>query len=279
MTNLVAGRVLGGVLFDLDDVLVPFHTPAAWQWAWHPQGPLVPERKMRSVLRRSLKLWDRRRWQGLTGALPPADVTALEGHLGTTLGEIAGHALPSEETAAVVRRLLHPTGEVERYPDVMPALQRLRAVGLKLGVATPLPRESASWLLRRVGAGDLEIAGAGDPPGPGVPDKAAFRSAAEHLGVPAKELVYVGDLLWSDVRAAHRAGLVGILLDRTETWPHAQSGRIRTLDELERALASLEEPSVPAGPGPSEPQAPAPDVDPPNVYTAGPGARPVDGGS
>lgn len=231
-----AGEV-EAVLFDLDDVLVPFHTPGLWQWAWRPQGPVLGERKVRAAVRRALRAWDRRRWMGLTGKAPVADLGALREHLAETLWTIAGHPLPAPETEAVVRRILRPAGDVERYPDVAPALDRLRALGLAVGIVTPLPAESARWLLHRTGLEERLLLAAGDPGSPLVPDRAAFRAAAERLGVKASRCAFVGDLFWSDVRAAARAGLPAVLLDRREAWPKVLSGRMTTLDALEATFA------------------------------------------
>ena len=231
-----AGEV-DAVLFDLDDVLVPFHTPAMWQWAWRPQGPLLGERRIRAAVRRSLKAWDRRRWQGLTGKAPPADAAALREHLAHTLWTIAGHPLPDPETEAVVRRMLRPSGEVERFPDVGRALERLRSLGIRIGTLTPLPSESARWLLHRTGLADSLLLGAGDPGSTTVPDRAAFRAAAERIGVPSGRIAFVGDLFWSDVRAAARAGMAAVLLDRHDLWPKVSAGRLTTLDTLEATLA------------------------------------------
>ncbi|HEY1198566.1 MAG TPA: hypothetical protein VGG32_07560, partial [Thermoplasmata archaeon] len=72
MTLSYGPHEVDAVLLDLDDVLVPFQTPAAWQWAWRPQGPVLGERRVKAAVRRALKAWDRRRWQGLTGKAPPA---------------------------------------------------------------------------------------------------------------------------------------------------------------------------------------------------------------
>jgi FMN phosphatase YigB (HAD superfamily) len=224
------------VLFDLDDVLVPFLTPRAWQWAWRPQGPILGERRVRAAVRRSLRVWDRRRWLGLTGKAPAADLAALRRHLAETLWEVAGHPLPPEETEAVVRRLLHPSGELETYGDVAGGLRRLRELGVEAGVVTPLPLESARWLLRRSGLPEALLVGAGDGPAAVAPDRAAFRAAVERFHVPARTAAFVGDLFWSDVHAAHRAGLIGVLLDRHDAWPKVQAGRMTTLDALEETL-------------------------------------------
>ncbi len=231
-------RSVEAVVLDLDDVLVPFHTVRAWQWAWRPQGPLLGERRAQTALRRSLHAWDHRRWLGVTGKAPPADETALREHLRETLLALAGHVVPADEAEAVVRRVLRPSGEVERYPDVAPALERLARIPVKLGVLTPLPGESAVWLLKRVGLREELLLGAGGPSGPAVPAREAFRAAVERLGVSPGQTVFVGDLYWSDVRAAHRAGLRGLLLDRHGAWPHVQAGRITSLEQLEAGLAA-----------------------------------------
>ncbi len=246
------------VLFDLDDVLVPFHTPAMWQWAWRPQGPLLGERRVHAAVRRSLKAWDRRRWQGLTGKAPPADLPALRHHLAETLWAIAGHPLPEAETEAVVRRVLRPAGEVERYGDAARALARLRASGVRVGVLTPLPSDTARWLLHRSGLVEDLLVASGDPGAPVPPDRAAFRAAAERLATPFSRVAFVGDLFWSDVRAAARAGLASVLLDRHEIWPKVLSGRMTSLDALEPTLApgkplTAEENADGTGTGPSSP--------------------------
>ena len=238
MTPSSADRTVEAVLFDLDDVLVPFHTVRAWQWAWHPQGPVLGERRVLTALRRSLHAWDRRRWLGLTGRAPPADLTALHEHLASTLRAIAGHAVAPAESDAVVRRMLRPAAEVERFPDVAPALARLGQAGIRVGCLTPLPRESAAWLLHRLGLPETLLLGTGDAPGPVVPAREAFRAAVDKLGVPPSRAAFVGDLFWSDVRAAQRAGLLGVLLDRAGGWPHVSVGRLTGLDGLEELLKS-----------------------------------------
>lgn len=238
MTLKYGAQEIEAVLFDLDDVLVPFQTPAAWQWAWRPQGPVLGDRRVKVAVRRALKAWDRRRWLGLTGKAPPADLAALREHLANTLAMVAGHPLPPAETEAVVRRFLHPAGEVEKYEDVARTLDRLRAENVRFGTVTPLPSESARWLLHRCGLSETPLLGTGDGPGLAVPDRGAFRSAVEALGVSVDRVAYVGDLFWSDVRAAARAGLASVLLDRRDAWPKVVTGRLTSLDTLESTLTA-----------------------------------------
>jgi putative hydrolase of the HAD superfamily len=253
VTTTSGERTVEAVVFDLDDVLVPFSTVRAWQWAWRPQGPVLGERHVQTAVRRAQHAWDRRRWSGLTGKAPPADLAALREHLGATLRAIAGHAVAAAESEAVIRRILRPAAEVEQFADVAPALQRLGRSGIKVGILTPLPLESARWLTHRVGLADGLLLGSGDPPGPSVPAREAFRAALDKLGASPERSAFVGDLYWSDVRAAQRAGLAGILLDRNGAWPHLRAGRITTLEGLDAALvarAPEDAAAPPAPPGP-----------------------------
>lgn len=236
MTLSFGDRPVEAVVFDLDDVLVPFQTVRAWQWAWRPQGPVLGERKVGSVLRTRLRAWDRRRWQGVTGQAPPVGVDSFKEHLAETLRALAGHTVPVEESEAVVRRFLRPAGEIERYADAVPTLARLEASSVKVGVLTHLAAEPAAWILRRAGIPERYLLGTGGAEGPMLPDAGAFRGACERLGVAAGRTVFVGDLLWSDVHAAHRAGLLPILLDRHDAWPDVQADRTPSLGALEERL-------------------------------------------
>ncbi len=236
------------VLLDLDDVLVPFHTTHAWQWAWHPQGPALGERKVTAALRRSLHAWDRRRWEGVAGRAPPCDLDALKAHLATTLHAIAGRALPPEETDAVVRRVLRPAGEIERFSDVAPFLARLGAAGIRVGVVTPLPADSARWLVRRIGLPEAIVVASDDGSARPLPDRDAFRAAVARVGAAPATTVFVGDLYWSDVRAAHRAGLTAVLLDRRDFAPQVEGARRTTLEGFTPTVAAS------GDPGPAEPE-------------------------
>lgn len=240
---------LTGVLLDLDDTLLPWQTLPHWQWAWRPRGPLLSERHSMAALHRSLHAWDRRRWQGLVGEAPPVDATAYRDHLIATLTEIAGHSLPPEEVTAVVQRFLKPAGEVETFPDVVPALAHLASADVRVGVTTTLPAEAARYALHRAGLGDLRVVATGDQPGPGLPAPAAYRAAAQAIDRKPKQVLFLGDLFWSDVRAATRAGLHAVLVDRRDWSPRVLARRIRSLAEVGGLLAGVPAASPETGPG------------------------------
>jgi FMN phosphatase YigB (HAD superfamily) len=244
------------VIFDLDDTLVPWQTIAHWQWAWRPRGPVLSERHARAALRRQLHLWDRRRWQALVDRAPPPDVASYRTFLEETLAALAGHTLPDAETHAVVDRFLKPAHEAESFRDAFPAVRALEERHLKVGVVTELPAENARLALRRAGLPEALLLLAGDAPDPRPPLSPGFREAAKRLGARPSETWFVGDLFWSDVRAAARGGLRSVLIDRAGLAEQVLETRIRSLAELPALLDAPPEPS-PAVPSSDDGPAPA----------------------
>lgn len=100
------------------------------------------------------------------------------------------------------------------FPDVLPALEALRARGLVMGAvsnwAWQLPE-----LLVGVGIGrflDFVAASARvgfDKPHPGI-----FRWALDRAGIPPESVVHVGDHLDADVAGARSVGIDAVLVDR-----------------------------------------------------------------
>lgn len=233
---------LRAVLWDFDDTVVPIHTLDRWQWAWKPQGPRLNERHARAAIREGLRRWDRRRWQGLVGEAPPVDAAAYRDSLREMLFAIAGRPLPEAETEAVLARFPKYPGPIEPYPDVRPCLDALRQRGLRMailvGVGAPRARDTLTQLRITELVPDLLGEGAD---GPMPPAAAAFRAACARLEVAGGDTAFVGDLFWSDARAAHRAGLQGVLLDRNDWWSRLESVRIRSLAELPGLIESHQE--------------------------------------
>lgn len=220
------------VLFDLDDTLVPWQTVAHWQWAWRPMGPVLSERRTNAAIHRAVHEWDRRRWAGVVGTSAPADAVAYREFVAATLTEVAGHALPPAESDAVVGRFLKPAGEIETYADVAPAIREIEAIGCTVAVCAAMGETAARHALARAGLGRLKLVATADGPAPVVPAPAAFRAIAKGLALKPAEVLFVGDLFWSDVRAAGRAGLATVLLDRHDWSARALGPRVRSLGDL-----------------------------------------------
>ncbi|HEV2316008.1 MAG TPA: HAD family hydrolase [Thermoplasmata archaeon] len=241
------------MIFNVEETIVPFHTADRWQWAWKPQGPVLAARHLQAALKRGIRAWDRRRWAGLTGAEPPVGEPEYRQYLREVLWAIADRRLSDAETEAVVDRFLKAPVARDPPPDLAPTLQRLRREGMRVAVLGERPGPLATEELRRSGslANFDHVAGAkSDAPWP--PRKEAFRGACAELGLHPKEVVFVGHLFWSEVRAAHRAGLSAYLLDRNDWWPKVSERRVRALTDLPASFEAPPDPAVPpevGGPG------------------------------
>jgi putative hydrolase of the HAD superfamily len=101
------------------------------------------------------------------------------------------------------------------YPDAVECLTRLRG-HVRVAILTNGDQDQQQDKIRRTGLADLiETVIASSSLGAAKPDGAAFTLAADRLGVRPDEVAYVGDRLDVDARAATRAGMRGIWLDRS----------------------------------------------------------------
>ncbi|HKS59615.1 MAG TPA: HAD family hydrolase [Thermoplasmata archaeon] len=229
----VDGSLPQAVLFALDDVLLPRQTSARWQWAWRPQGPLLPDRHLRPAIKRAVQTWDRTRWEGLGAeAGSPAGIDYRE-LLRGVLGSIAGHPLPATEVEAVVDRFPRFPDEAGPFPDVVPFLQWLGQHKVRFGVLADRPGEQLTEAIRRAGILPLlpnVFGGGASDPKPPLPE--SFRAACRGLEARPAETLYVAGLFWSEYRSARRAGLDAVLMDRSGWWERVQAPRIRSLSEL-----------------------------------------------
>jgi putative hydrolase of the HAD superfamily len=142
------------------------------------------------------------------------------------LGADAAELLPSLTDAV----------SFQAYPDVLPALDRLGVLGLRLGVVSNWD-VSLPGVLDRLGLRDrfaviVHSAGAGVQ----KPDPAIFALALARMGVEPGEAVHVGDDARADVEGAHAAGLRAVLLDREGG---ARGGALSSLSELPARILNL----------------------------------------
>ncbi|MEV8323388.1 HAD family hydrolase [Kitasatospora sp. NPDC056731] len=104
-------------------------------------------------------------------------------------------------------------GEEDLYPDVRPALARLRADGLWLAIAGN-QTVRAGVILRRLFSADVDLIGTSDDWGASKPDPAFFERVAAVVPAGPDEILYVGDRLDYDVLPAARAGMQTALIRR-----------------------------------------------------------------
>jgi putative hydrolase of the HAD superfamily len=122
------------------------------------------------------------------------------------------------------------------FPDVRPALERLHAAGLTLGVVSNF-EEWLERLLESLGlTGFFEVRVISGVEGVEKPNPRIFRLALERAGAEPEQSVYVGDHPTVDIEGAEAIGMLGILLDRRGRHPDHPGNRITTLDDLDSAL-------------------------------------------
>lgn len=185
-----------------------------------------------------------------------ADWTQLaRGHEAGTLQLLANHLLTSEDEeieryAAYCAALLDALGlgnagldaheiarqivttiGIEPFPDARPALERLHAQELTLGVISngwpSLDRQLCAVDLRRYF--DLLIVSA--HVGSRKPETRIFDYALEQLGVAAEAVLLVDDAP-ENIVAAHAIGMQGVVVARTGA-PPDDLPWVRSLDELD----------------------------------------------
>jgi len=142
----------------------------------------------------------------------------------------------SDATAAALAELhaYHTASNLWEYvpPDVVPALEALRARGLRLVVVsnangTLLAHMDRLGLTERF---DCILDSADE--GVEKPDPRFFEIALARSGARKDTTIHVGDLYHVDVMGARSAGLRGVLLDEANLRPDADCARVHSLDEL-----------------------------------------------
>ncbi|SRR5712692_1742387 len=153
----------------------------------------------------------------------------------------AGVAL-SEATDAALAELgtYHAAHNLwELVPDdVPPALDRLRALGLRLVVVSNANGTLKSMLARLGLDHRFDVLLDSHDEGVEKPDPRLFRLALDRAGARPETTVHVGDLYHVDVVGARAAGLRAILLDAAGLYEAYDCPRVRTLGELAERLAA-----------------------------------------
>jgi 2-haloacid dehalogenase len=134
-------------------------------------------------------------------------------------------------------------GSMPAFIEAPSALERLRGVGLRLGVLTQSSVESAEGVLRFAGLRDrLELVVSAPASGAFKPDPRPYRHGVEQTGASAREVALVAAHWW-DVAGAKRAGLLTGWVARSDLVLPASvpepDVRGRDLDEVAEGLAKL----------------------------------------
>lgn len=217
--------MLRAVIFDLDDTLVD-HTSAADEaavsWA-HALGVDDPHPHARwaevgavhyaRYQRRELTFAEQRRQR-------------VRDFLGRDLDDASADAHFADYLAR------YEAGW-RAFDDAAPALRRVRAAGLGVGVLTNGDATQQRSKAERLGlTPDIDVLVASSDLPAGKPDAGAFLHTTRLLGVAPDDALMVGDSLPHDVHGALSAGLQATLLDRRDNHPAVDVRRIRSLDAI-----------------------------------------------
>jgi putative hydrolase of the HAD superfamily len=121
----------------------------------------------------------------------------------------------------------------ELFEDALPALEELRAAGLKIGLVSNGIRDLKEFVAHH----RLDVDAIVDSRSHGrvKPHPTIFQAALELLGVAPVEAVMVGDSLEEDVEGARALGMRAILIDREDRHPEFEA-RLTDLYGLPAAL-------------------------------------------
>jgi FMN phosphatase YigB (HAD superfamily) len=120
------------------------------------------------------------------------------------------------------------------HADALPCLKALRARGLRLGAAGNMHAHHEEFLRPHV-----DFVGSSERWGVQKPDAGFFARVVDEAGVPAEEILYVGDRVDNDVIPARAAGLHAVRIRRgahAQIASPADTVTIASLDELPEVL-------------------------------------------
>jgi putative hydrolase of the HAD superfamily len=228
--------VTDAILFDLDDTLVPDEA-AFVEAALATAGSLgVADGLGAAVRRHAREAWragphwgwfrliGTSSWEGLwapAGGSGPR-IEAIREWLSAVYRPAAWRAALTEMGAdpalalqAAAEFAEHRASCCRAYPDVVPAMERVRAAGLRTAVVTN-GMSDLQWLkLERAGlAPHFDVFVASSAVGIGKPDPRIFEVAIDRLGSTAAAAWMVGDNPRRDVAGAQAAGIRSVWLDR-----------------------------------------------------------------
>ena len=149
--------------------------------------------------------------------------------------------LPAREMDALYWETL--MNHMRPYPGTLEGLERLKALGLTVGVGTNMTADRQFDKLIRLGLGPyIDFMVTSEEVNAEKPDARLFKACAEKAGCEAAECVFVGDSLRGDVQGALNAGMKAVWFcpaDKTDYAP-----RIASLTQLCDLLSSLDHPGA-----------------------------------
>jgi putative hydrolase of the HAD superfamily len=186
-------------------------------------------------------------WKELDCLTPPGldRFTSFEGgsrafwsRLLTRLCELIDTAEPGPFAAAELFHRFSLPDAWMVFPDVVPALETLRSLGLRLAVISNFDERLPNLLAGLGLAHRVDLVVPSSSLGLAKPNPRLFRHVLERLEVEPDAALHVGDHRLEDLEGAQAAGMEAVLLDRGRgPTPDAARDLLEVASGIERRLA------------------------------------------
>jgi putative hydrolase of the HAD superfamily len=209
-----AQLTIRAVLFDLYRTLIDIWTDEKDPWVWEEISRFLNYQDLwlePQELSARFFAGAVRQQQELAQEFAEVDITLVFQDILVEAGSSCADSL-SLAVASMFRVL--STKRFQLFPDVVPALERLRG-RFKLGIVSDAQRAFFRTELAAARLAPLvDVAVGSGEHGFHKPDPRLFRIALERLEVLPEQAMYVGDSVHRDMCGAHAAGVRPVLLDR-----------------------------------------------------------------
>ncbi len=229
------------VLFDVGDTLLSVPKPAPiYQELLTSYGCSVCVEDVEQILAETKRLIDEQvpNWVTEDFVLDSTASTRRRMMHVDTIISLSGVSCP-EVARATFLNLYVGTEFFTIFPDVAETLDALRSAGYRLGIVSNWESRLLELCAAHGIAEAFDFAVVSEIEGYSKPHPHLYRRALELAGVPANQVIHVGDKLREDVEGAASVGIRAVLLDRSARSTDQYEPRIQTLTDLPAILATL----------------------------------------
>jgi len=197
------------VLFDLGNTLVYSHPEKTFQRILAEHGIVKSIEEVRKALIRGNREFDADSHLGLSAHEFYTQWNLIQlKHLGVEGSE-------ARKLAEKIDSIWFNYAELHPFPDVRKTIDKLKRIGLKLGIITGGYLADIEQILPKVGLHKVfDVCVGVDITGKRKPHPKAFRHALKQLGVKPKQAIFVGDNLEADYLGSQKAGMIPVLIRR-----------------------------------------------------------------
>ena len=223
------------VFFDFYNTLVRFDPPREelHAWALAQVGINVSPQALRRALPAADEFYHREALRQPPAQRGPEELKAFYAQYEARVLNGLGIEISPDLAYQVLSQVRARGWKLRLYPDVLPTLEQLRGRSLKLGVISNVDRDIRPYC-QELGLDSqfsFLITSAGL--GVGKPDPAIFVEALKRAGVHPFQAIHVGDTYSADVLGARGAGILGVLIDREDSYPEYQDcPRLKDLSQI-----------------------------------------------